>query len=46
MNATPSSVTVPKKKAPAEQKPATRVLKPGKRRIIGTTKFGKDGCGY
>lgn len=24
----------------------TQVLKHGKRRIVGGTKFGQDGCGY
>ena len=27
-------------------KPSVQVLVPGKRRIVGATKFGPDGCGY
>lgn len=47
MNAIPSSAPATAKKAETEKKkPASQVLKPGKRRIIGATKFGKDGCGY
>lgn len=26
--------------------PASQLLKPGKRRVVGATKFGQDGCGY
>ncbi len=46
MNAIPSSVSTATKAIEPEAKPAVQVLKPGKRRIVGATKFGKDGCGY
>ncbi len=46
MNEIPSSVLIATKVVEPEAKPAVQVLKPGKRRIVGATKFGKDGCGY
>lgn len=46
MKATPSSVSTATKAIEPEAKPSVQVLNPGKRRIVGGTKFGKDGCGY
>jgi len=34
------------KKVTTQPRPAVQVLKLGKRRIVGGTKFGQDGCGY
>lgn len=41
-----SSPTQPGARPPDMQPNGVQVLKAGKRRIVGATKFGKDGCGY